>query len=42
VRDLLAEPPSQRDVAANAAGFSWEANAAQLVDHWRALASSRA
>jgi teichuronic acid biosynthesis glycosyltransferase TuaC len=42
VRDLLTEPPSQHDVAANAAGFSWEANAAQLVDHWRALVSSRA
>lgn len=38
--DLLAHPPSQSEVAANAAGFSWEANAAQLVAHYRKVAGT--
>jgi glycosyltransferase involved in cell wall biosynthesis len=41
IRDLLGDPPGQPEVAANAARFSWEANAAQLADHWKKLASSR-
>lgn len=38
VRALLADPPAQAEVAANAAHFSWQANAAQLAAHWRTLA----
>ncbi len=34
VADLLSSPPAQADVAANAARFSWEANAAQLAAHY--------
>lgn len=34
VRELLADPPSQAAVAANAARFSWEANAAELTAHY--------
>lgn len=35
VSDLLANPPSQTEVAANAARFSWEKNAARIVEIWR-------
>jgi glycosyltransferase involved in cell wall biosynthesis len=35
VRAILDDPPSQEAVAANAARFSWEANAAELVGIWR-------
>ncbi|HMO69834.1 MAG TPA: glycosyltransferase, partial [Novosphingobium sp.] len=38
VRALLAEPPDQAEVAAHAARFSWQANAAQLAAHWQRLA----
>lgn len=38
VADLLAKPPSQDEVAAHAARFSWEANAAQLAAHYQAIA----
>ena len=38
VRELLATPPSQAEVAAHAARFSWEANAAQLAEHYRLVA----
>jgi len=38
VADLLSDPPSQEDVAANAERFSWEANAAELIGFWRELA----
>lgn len=38
--DLLADPPSQAEVSANAAGFSWEANAAQLAEHYRKVAAA--
>lgn len=38
VSQLLANPPSRETVAAAVAGFSWEANAAALVDYWRGLA----
>lgn len=37
VRALLADPPSQQAVAANAERFSWDANAAALVNYWRGL-----
>lgn len=37
LRDLLATPPAQADVAANVARFSWDANAAELVGVWRAI-----
>ena len=36
VRSLLADPPPRSVVAANAAAFSWEANAERLVEIWRA------
>lgn len=39
LRDLLANPPADHAVAAHAARFSWEANAAQLVEHWGKLAN---
>lgn len=38
VRGLLANPPSQAEVAAHAARFSWEANAAQLAEHYALVA----
>lgn len=34
VRELLADPPEQAAVAASAARFSWEANAAELAAHY--------
>lgn len=37
VLDLLADPPSQADVAANAAEFSWETNAERLEEHYREI-----
>ncbi len=33
--DLLANPPKQAEVAANAERFSWETNAARIVEIWR-------
>ncbi len=39
VRELLATPPAQSAVAANAARFNWDSNAAELVAHWRRLAA---
>jgi glycosyltransferase involved in cell wall biosynthesis len=38
IREILGDPPSQEDVAANAERFSWEANAAELIAFWRGLA----
>lgn len=38
VVDLLADPPGQDEVAAHAARFTWETNAAGLADHWRRAA----
>ncbi|PLK25653.1 glycoside hydrolase [Novosphingobium sp. TH158] len=38
VRELLANPPSQATVAAHAARFSWEVNAAGLSAHYRRIA----
>ncbi|MEO5597221.1 MAG: glycosyltransferase [Novosphingobium sp.] len=35
---ILAAPPAQADVAANAARFSWETNAAQLSAHFHRIA----
>lgn len=40
VSQLLANPPARETVSAAVAGFSWEANAAALVDYWRRLAGS--
>lgn len=40
VRDLLAAPPARAEVLRGAAPFSWEANAAALVDHWRRLVAA--
>lgn len=40
VRDLIAHPPSQADVAANATRFSWEHNADRLVEIWREAAAT--
>lgn len=37
IRAIIADPPSQEAVAANAAQFSWDANAAALAEHWRRL-----
>lgn len=37
VNEMLAAPPLRDAVLAGAAGFSWEANAAGLVAHWRGL-----
>ncbi len=37
VNGLLAAPPPREAVLAGAAEFSWEANAAALVDYWRGL-----
>ena len=39
VVNLLANPPSQADVAAHAARFSWETNARELAAHWRRAAA---
>jgi glycosyltransferase involved in cell wall biosynthesis len=39
VRELLENPPSQEEVAANAERFSWDANAAELVGHWQSAAT---
>lgn len=37
VDELLANPPSRADVLRGAEPFSWEANAAALVEYWRGL-----
>ena len=39
VRELLATPPDQATVAACAARFSWDANAAELVAFWNRVAA---
>lgn len=41
VLDLLADPPSQAETAANAAHFSWQKNAARLEDHYRRMLKRR-
>ena len=38
IRELLDDPPDQHAVAENAARFSWENNAAELVRIWREAA----
>ncbi len=40
VRELLSNPPARAEVAAHAARFSWEANAAQLAEHYRRVAGA--
>lgn len=40
VRELLAMPVAQAAVAANAARFSWDANAAELVGFWAQLTTA--
>lgn len=39
LRELLAAPPPRETVAANAARFSWENNAAELTAFWRQIAA---
>lgn len=41
VRDILAAPPSQAEVAANADRFSWDANAENLVQFWDDVLAGR-
>jgi glycosyltransferase involved in cell wall biosynthesis len=41
VRALIADPPPREAVAACAAGFSWEANAAALADYYEGLLERR-
>lgn len=38
IREVLANPPARADVLRGAEPFSWEANAAALVDYWQRLA----
>lgn len=38
VRSLLASPPDRAETAAQAAGFSWEANGQQLAEHFGRIA----
>jgi len=38
VKNLLSAPPDQSDVASNADQFSWEKNAARIVEFWQNLA----
>jgi teichuronic acid biosynthesis glycosyltransferase TuaC len=38
VRELVRDQRDQAAVAANAARFSWETNASELVEYWKALA----
>lgn len=40
VRAILANQPSQQTVAANAARFSWDRNAEELVGYWRRITGS--
>lgn len=40
VAQVLANPPTQAAVAANAAKFSWEENAAQLAAHYRRIVTA--
>lgn len=40
IADILHAPPLQAEVAAQVAQFSWDANAAQLADHFRKLATA--
>lgn len=42
VRDVLAAPPAREAVAACAARFSWEANAAALAEYYEGLVARRA
>ncbi len=42
VRELLASPPHRDAVAATVANYSWEANGAALVEHWRQLLERKA
>lgn len=39
IGSILANPPSQTGVAANAAAFSWQRNAAELIAYWQRLAN---
>ncbi len=40
VRELLAAPPAQSDVARHAERFSWATNAAELVEYWQRLSEA--
>lgn len=39
VRDILADPPAQADVAENVSRFSWSENAHKLVQFWKGVAA---
>jgi len=41
LRELLVKPPTQAEVAENAARFSWEANAEQLAGFWSKVAKRK-
>ena len=41
VATLLAAPPAPETVAANAAAFSWDANAATLAEYYNRLTRAR-
>jgi teichuronic acid biosynthesis glycosyltransferase TuaC len=38
--EILAHPPARDAVAATVADYSWEANGAALVEHWRTIAAN--
>ncbi len=40
LRELIADPPAQSAVAANAARFNWDRNAAELAEYWHRIAKS--
>ena len=42
VTDILDDPPTQQDVAANAGRFSWSANAENLVAFWNKVLTGQA
>jgi glycosyltransferase involved in cell wall biosynthesis len=42
IHELLAAPPHRETVAATVADYSWEANGAALIAHWRHLLDSKA
>ncbi len=42
VQEILADPPGQAEVAANAERFSWDANGAELLRFWRQATSANA
>ena len=41
IHELLVSPPHRETVAATVAEYSWEANGAALIAHWRHLLDSK-